>query len=55
MVRVSRHIAFRRLYCAQFLELLGTGLITVALGLSAYRIAPDKAVTILGIIVVMKM
>ncbi|MEM9899179.1 MAG: MFS transporter, partial [Pseudomonadota bacterium] len=39
---------FRRLFAAQVLALIGTGLMTVALALLAFELAPDRAGTGLG-------
>ncbi len=50
------HPAFRRLYAAQILSLLGIGLLTVALSLTAYRIGGDAAGgRILGFLLALKM
>ncbi|MGO1055699.1 MFS transporter [Crossiella sp. CA198] len=46
---------FRRLFAAQVLALLGTGLATVALGLLAYRLAGAEAGTVLGVLLAIKM
>lgn len=46
---------FRRLYAAQVVALLGTGLLTVALGLLAYDIAGDDAGAVLGTALAIKM
>ncbi|KLI07474.1 major facilitator transporter [Mycolicibacterium conceptionense] len=46
---------FRRLYAAQVVALLGSGLLTVALGLLAYDIAGDDAGAVLGTALAIKM
>lgn len=46
---------FRRLFAAQVLALLGTGLATVALGLLAYRLAGADAGAVLGGLLAIKM
>lgn len=47
--------AFRRLFTAQVVALLGTGLLTVALGLLAYDIAGSAAGAVLGTALAIKM
>ena len=46
---------YRRLFLAQVLALLGTGLATVALGLLAYDLAGDDAGLVLGTALAIKM
>ncbi|WP_273732129.1 MFS transporter [Mycolicibacterium septicum] len=46
---------FRRLYAAQVVALLGTGLLTVALGLLAFDVAADNAGAVLGTALAIKM
>lgn len=46
---------FRRLFAAQVLALIGTGLMTVALALLAFELAPDRAGTVLGTALAIKM
>ncbi|WP_309227617.1 MULTISPECIES: MFS transporter [unclassified Mycolicibacterium] len=46
---------FRRLYAAQVVALLGTGLLTVALGLLAYDVAGNNAGAVLGTALAIKM
>ena len=41
--RALRNQTFRRLFTAQIVALLGTGLLTVALGLLAYHLAGGSA------------
>ncbi|WP_116245461.1 MFS transporter [Nocardiopsis sp. FIRDI 009] len=55
MLRVLAHPAYRRLFTAQVLALLGTGLATVALGLLAYDLAGADAGTVLGTALTIKM
>ncbi len=46
---------FRRLFVAQVVALVGTGLLTVALGLLAYDLAGDEAGAVLGTALAIKM
>ncbi|WP_089250213.1 MFS transporter [Rhodococcoides kyotonense] len=46
---------FRRLFVAQVVALIGTGLLTVALGLAAFDIAGDRAGAVLGTALAIKM
>lgn len=46
---------FRRLLCAQVIALVGTGLATIALGLLAYELAPERAAQVLGSALAVKM
>lgn len=55
MLRVLRHQVYRRLFCAQILALIGSGLATVALGLVAYDLAGADAGTVLGTALAIKM
>ena len=55
MLNLLRHPVFRKLYAAQVVSLLGTGLATVALGLLAFDLAGDKAGTVLGTALAIKM
>ncbi len=55
MATVLAHTVFRRLFCAQVIALLGTGLLTVALGLLAFDIAGDAAGAVLGTAMTIKM
>lgn len=43
MFSVLAHPAYRRLFAAQVVALLGTGLLTVALGLLAFDLAGSDA------------
>ncbi len=47
--------AFRRLFSAQLVSLFGTGLMTVALALLAYRLAGENAGAVLGTALAIKM
>lgn len=42
MLALLRHPVFRKLFAAQVVSLLGTGLTTVALGLLAFDLAGQK-------------
>ncbi|WP_370251973.1 MFS transporter [Nioella sp.] len=55
MLRILRHPIFVRLFAAQVVALLGTGLLTVALALLAYDLAGDRAGTVLGTALTLKM
>ncbi|MFC9995876.1 MFS transporter [Nocardia sp. NPDC127526] len=55
MIGVLRHRRFRRLYTAQVVALVGTGLLTVALGLLAYNLAGADAGAVLGTALAIKM
>ena len=55
MLGVLRHQTYRRLFLAQVIALLGTGLATVALALLAYRIAGPLAGVVLGTALAIKM
>lgn len=55
MIGVLRNPTYRSLFSAQVLALLGTGLLTVALGLLAYDLAGDKAGAVLGTALTIKM
>ena len=55
MLDVLRVVEFRRLYAAQVIALIGTGLLTVALGLLAYDLAGADAGVVLGTALVIKM
>ena len=50
MVAILSHPVFARLFAAQIVALLGTGLMTVALGLLAYDIAGAQAGAVLGVL-----
>lgn len=55
MIRVLRNRTYRSLFSAQVLALLGTGLLTVALGLLAFDLAGDAAGAVLGTALTIKM
>ncbi|WP_031073240.1 MFS transporter [Streptomyces sp. NRRL WC-3742] len=55
MLSVLRNRAYRHLFTAQVVALVGTGLATVALSLLAYRIAGDDASAVLGTALAIKM
>ena len=55
MLRILKHPVFARLFAAQVVALLGTGLLTVALALLAYDLAGARAGTVLGTALTLKM
>lgn len=55
MPEALNHRVFRRLFAAQVIALVGTGLLTVALGLLAYDLAGDAAGAVLGTALAIKM
>jgi H+ antiporter protein len=55
MLSVLANQTYRHLFAAQVIALIGTGMMTVALGLLAYRIAGDKAGAVLGTALAVKM
>lgn len=55
MLAVLKNPAYARLFSAQVVALLGTGLLTVALGLIAYDIAGEAAGQVLGLALTIKM
>ena len=55
MLVVLRDAAYRRLFAAQIVALIGTGLLTVALGLLAYDLAGTNAGAVLGTALTIKM
>ncbi|MFD7663090.1 MFS transporter [Streptomyces sp. NPDC059788] len=55
MLSVLRHRTYRRLFTAQVIALVGTGLATVALSLLAYDIAGPDAGSVLGTALAIKM
>ncbi|MCA8928865.1 MAG: MFS transporter [Alphaproteobacteria bacterium] len=55
MLSVLSHPVYRRLFAAQVIALLGTGLLTVALGLLAYDLAGERAGAVLGTALAIKM
>ena len=55
MFEVLRDRTFRRLFGAQVVALVGTGLATVALALLAYELAGEQAGSVLGTALAIKM
>lgn len=55
MLEILQHHRFRRLFLAQVVALVGTGLLTVALALLAYDLAGPKAGAVLGTALAIKM
>lgn len=55
MIGVLRNSAYAKLFSAQVLALLGTGLLTVALALLAYEIAGSEAGVVMGTALTIKM
>ncbi|MGO1971425.1 MAG: MFS transporter [Propionibacteriaceae bacterium] len=55
MIQVLRHPTFARLFGAQVVALLGTGLMTIALGLLAFDLAGADAGIVLGTALTIKM
>lgn len=55
MLAVLRNGTYRRLFAAQIVALIGTGLLTVALGLLAYDLAGQDAGAVLGTALTIKM
>ena len=55
MLQILAHPDFRRLFLAQLVALLGTGLLTIALGLLAFDLAGEKAGQVLGLALTIKM
>ena len=55
MISALNNPVYRRLFSAQIIALLGTGLLTVALGLLAFDFAGEKAGTVLGTAYAIKM
>ena len=55
MLSVLANRTYRHLFAAQVIALIGTGLLTVALGLLAYRLAGDAAGAVLGTALAIKM
>lgn len=55
MLAVLRNPTYARLFSAQIIALLGTGLLTVALGLLAYDIAGSDAGIVMGTVMAIKM
>lgn len=55
MLNILKHRTYARLFLAQVIALLGTGLLTVALGLLAYDLAGAQAGVVLGFAFTIKM
>lgn len=55
MIDILKHPIYVRLFSAQVIALLGTGLLTVALGLLAFDLAGEKAGAVLGTAFTIKM
>jgi MFS family permease len=55
MLAILANRTYGRLFLAQVIALLGTGLLTVALGLLAFNLAGDRAGTVLGTALAIKM
>ena len=55
MLDVLSNRTYRHLFLAQIIALLGTGLLTIALGLHAFELAGDKAGAVLGTALAIKM
>lgn len=55
MLEPLQNASYRHLFLAQVIALLGTGLTTVALALLAYELAGEKAGTVLGTALALKM
>ncbi|WP_172299550.1 MFS transporter [Pseudoruegeria sp. HB172150] len=55
MLKILRNPTYLRLFVAQVVALLGTGLLTIALGLTAFDLAGDQAGQVLGIALTIKM
>jgi MFS family permease len=55
MLSVLADRTYRHLFTAQVIALVGTGMMTVALGLLAFEIADDKAGAVLGTALAIKM
>ncbi len=55
MLRILTNRIYARLFAAQAVALLGTGLLTIALGLTAFDLAGDAAGQVLGLALTVKM
>jgi MFS family permease len=55
MLSILANRIYRHLFAAQVIALIGTGLMTVALGLLAFEIAGDRAGAVLGTALAIKM
>ena len=55
MIAILSNPTFRALFAAQIIALVGTGLLTVGLGLLAYDLAGERAGVVLGMALTLKM
>jgi hypothetical protein len=55
MISILGNRVYRHLFAAQVIALIGTGMMTVALGLLAFRLAGDQAGAVLGTALAIKM
>lgn len=55
MLKILRNPTYARLFSAQVVALLGTGLLTIALGLTAFDLAGDRAGLVLSLVLTIKM
>lgn len=55
MLAILANRTYRHLFAAQVIALIGTGMMTVALGLLAFRLAGDRAGAVLGTALAIKM
>lgn len=55
MLEVLKHPTYAKLFSAQIIALIGTGLLTVALGLLAFDIAGGNAGSVMGVAMTIKM
>lgn len=55
MIAVLKNLTYAKLFSAQIIALLGTGLLTVALGLLAFDIAGGEAGIVMGVAMSVKM
>lgn len=55
MIDILKHPVFARLFSAQIIAVLGTGLLTIALGLLAFDLAGERAGAVLGTAFAIKM
>ena len=55
MLNILANRTYRHLFLAQIIALVGTGLLTVALGLLAYKLAGTNAGSVLGTALAIKM
>jgi hypothetical protein len=55
MLSILANRTYRHFFAAQVIALIGTGLMTVALGLLAFEVAGDRAGAVLGTALAIKM